>query len=161
MKKQPVRFILNGEPVEIFADPAQSLLRLLRGELGHTGAKEGCGRGECGACTVLLNDRAVTSCLVPVGKVEGKTVWTIEGLTRSGEARRLQEAFVAAGAVQCGFCTPGMIISAYALLKSNANPAPEEIKTAISGNLCRCTGYHQIIQAVAAAAAKARVDMIE
>ncbi|HOL17890.1 MAG TPA: (2Fe-2S)-binding protein [Bacillota bacterium] len=156
MKKQIIRFRLNDEPVELLADPAQSLLHLLREELELTGTKEGCGRGECGACTVLLDGRPVNSCLVPAGKVEGKQVITIEGLTRSGEARPLQEAFVAAGAVQCGFCTPGMIISAYALLKANPNPTAAEIRSAISGNLCRCTGYKQIEQAVAMAAQQGR-----
>lgn len=155
MKKQTICLFINGEPVELVQDPARSLLRLLREELELTGAKEGCGKGECGVCTVLLEGKAVNACLVPAGKAAGKTVWTIEGLTRSGEARLLQEAFVAAGAVQCGFCTPGMIISAYALLKTNPDPTPEEIKTAISGNLCRCTGYRQIEQAVSAAAKKA------
>ena len=147
---------MNGEPVDLVTDPAQSLLCLLREESGLTGAKEGCGKGECDACTVLLEGAAVNACLVPAGKVDGKEVWTIEGLTRSGEARALQEAFVAAGAVQCGFCTPGMIISAYALLKGNPDPTAEEIKTAISGNLCRCTGYKQIEEAVRAAAKSGR-----
>jgi len=141
--------------VELVQDPACSLLRLLREELELTVAKEGCGKGECGACTVLLEGKAVNACLIPAGKAAGKAVWTIEGLTRSGEARLLQEAFVAAGAVQCGFCTPGMIISAYTLLKANPDPAPAEIKTAVSGNLCRCTGYRQIEQAVSAAAKEA------
>ena len=158
MKKQPIKFNLNHEPVELMADPAGSLLHLLRDELGLTGTKEGCGKGECGACTVLLEGRAVNACLIPAGKVDGKAVLTIEGLTRGGEGRTLQEAFVAAGAVQCGFCTPGMILSAYALLKENPDPTSEEIKTAISGNLCRCTGYHQIEQAVSTAAKKTQAD---
>jgi aerobic carbon-monoxide dehydrogenase small subunit len=158
MKKQSIRFVLNHEPVELLADPAGSLLHLLRDELELTGTKEGCGKGECGVCTVLLDGCAVNACLVPAGKVEGKAVFTIEGLTRGGEVRTLQEAFVAAGAVQCGFCTPGMILSAYALLKENPDPTAEEIKRAISGNLCRCTGYHQIEQAVSAAAKKRQPD---
>lgn len=152
MKKQKLSFILNGEAVELFTDPAQSLLHLLRTELNLSGVKEGCGQGECGACTVLLNAAAVNSCLVPAGKVAGQAVWTIEGLTRTGEARALQEAFVSEGAVQCGFCTPGMIISAYALLKNKPHPTLKEIQQALSGNLCRCTGYKQIEKAVQKAA---------
>jgi len=156
VKKQIIRFRLNDEPVELLADPAQSLLHLLREELELTGTKEGCGRGECGACTVLLDGRPVNSCLVPAGKVEGKQVITIEGLTRSGEARPLQEAFVAAGAVQCGFCTPGMIMSAYALLSSNPDPTREQVAEALSGNLCRCTGYVPMVEAVLDAARRLR-----
>ncbi len=152
MKKQKLSFILNGEAVELFTNPAQSLLNLLRQELNLSGVKEGCGQGECGACTVLLNGKAVNSCLVPAGKVEGQALWTIEGLTRTGEVRRLQEAFVSAGAVQCGFCTPGMIISAYALLKDKPKPTLKEIQQALAGNLCRCTGYKQIEEAVQKAA---------
>lgn len=154
MNKQVIRFNLNGDSIELLVDPAQSLLHLLREKLGLTGSKEGCGKGECGACTVFLDGKAVNSCLIPAGKIEGRTIFTIEGLNASAEIKIIQEAFVASGAVQCGFCTPGMIISAYALLKRNLNPTAEEIKTAISGNICRCTGYQQIEQALALAAEK-------
>ncbi len=154
MKKQKINLIVNGEALELFTDPGQSLLHLLRLELELTGVKEGCGKGECGACTVLLNGQPVNACLVPAGKAEGKTVWTIEGLTRTGEAHLLQKAFAESGAVQCGFCTPGMIVSSYAFLKENPTPDAEEIKKAISGNLCRCTGYIQIEEAIKKAALK-------
>lgn len=156
MHEQRIAFTLNGSPVELLVDPARSLLEVLRQELGQTGTKEGCGRGECGACTVLLDNRAVNSCLVPVGKVQGRSVLTVEGLSRGQDLHPLQEAFIEAGAVQCGFCTPGMLLSAYALLLENPSPTPGEVREAISGNLCRCTGYVQIVEAVLAAAAKIR-----
>ena len=154
MKKETISFILNGEPVEVYADPAESLLHLLRDDFGLTGTKEGCGQGECGACTVLLDDLAVNSCLVPAGKVTGSSVVTIEALSRGGHPDQVQEAFVEKGAVQCGFCTPGMVMSAHALLKKNNDPGSEEVRTAISGNLCRCTGYKQIEEAIILAAQK-------
>lgn len=152
MKKQVIIFQLNDEPVEILADPAESLLTVLREQLGLYGTKAGCGKGECGACTVLLDDRAVNSCLVPMGKVQGRKVETIENLSRGGKIHPIQEKFVEKGAVQCGFCTPGMVMSAHALLKANREPSPEEVKVAISGNLCRCTGYKQIEEAILLAA---------
>jgi aerobic carbon-monoxide dehydrogenase small subunit len=154
VKKETISFILNGEPVEVYADPAKSLLHLLRDDFGLTGTKEGCGQGECGACTVLLDDLAVNSCLVPAGKVTGSSVVTIEALSRDGHPDQVQEAFVEKGAVQCGFCTPGMVMSAHALLKKNPNPGSEDVRTAISGNLCRCTGYKQIEEAIILAAQK-------
>jgi len=154
MKKETINFILNGEPVEAYADPAKSLLHLLRNDFGLTGTKEGCGQGECGACTVLLDDLAVNSCLVPAGKVTGSSVVTIEALSRDGHPDQVQEAFVEKGAVQCGFCTPGMVMSAHALLKKNPDPGSEDVRTAISGNLCRCTGYKQIEEAIILAAQK-------
>ena len=154
MKKETISFILNGEPVEVYADPAKSLLYLLRNDFGLTGTKEGCGQGECGACTVLLDDLAVNSCLVPAGKVSGCSVVTIEALSRDGKPDSVQQAFVEKGAVQCGFCTPGMVMSAHALLKKNPDPGPEDVRTAISGNLCRCTGYKQIEEAIILAAQK-------
>lgn len=152
MKKQTIIFQLNGEPAELYADPASSLLDILREELGLLGTKAGCGRGECGACTVLIDDLAVNSCIVPVGKVQGRRIETIEGLSRGKDIDPIQETFVEKGAVQCGFCTPGMIMSAHALLKTNPQPSLQEIKTAISGNLCRCTGYKQIEEAILSAA---------
>ena len=157
MKKETINFILNGEPVETYADPVKSLLQLLRNDFGLIGTKEGCGQGECGACTVLLDDLAVNSCLVPAGKVDGCSVMTIEALSRDGKPDPVQEAFVEKGAVQCGFCTPGMVMSAHALLKKNPDPGTEEVRTAISGNLCRCTGYKQIEEAIALAAQKMKI----
>ena len=154
MQKELISFTLNGEIIEVYTDPAISLLHLLRNELGLTGTKEGCGEGECGACTVLLDGRAVNSCLVPAGKVKSRSVLTIEGLARGDQYHPLQEAFVEKGAVQCGFCTPGMIMSAYSLLQEKPDPTGHEIKTAISGNLCRCSGYKQIEEAVLDAAEK-------
>ncbi len=154
MKKQVLIFQLNGEPVEILSDPAESLLTVLREQLGLYGTKAGCGKGECGACTVLLDDRAVNSCLVPAGKVQGRKVETIENLSQGGKVHPLQEEFVEKGAVQCGFCSPGMVMSAYALLKENPQPNPEKVKVAISGNLCRCSGYKQIEEAILSAAKK-------
>jgi len=154
MKKELIRFVLNGEQTEVYADPTKSLLHLLREDLGLTGTKEGCGQGECGACTVMLNGLAVNSCPVPAGRINGSSVVTIEDLSKDGKPHLIQEAFVEKGAVQCGFCTPGMVISAHALLKANPEPEAAEIKTAISGNLCRCTGYKQIEEAIMLAADK-------
>jgi aerobic carbon-monoxide dehydrogenase small subunit len=152
LKKQMLTFQLNGEPVEILADPAESLLTLLREMFELYGTKAGCSKGECGACTVLLDDRAVNSCLVPAGKVQGRNVETIESLSLSGKVHPIQEGFVEKGAVQCGFCSPGMVMSSYALLKENPQPNPEQVRVAISGNLCRCSGYKQIEEAILNAA---------
>ncbi len=132
--------------------PGRRLLDLLREDLGLTGTKEGCGEGECGACTVLVNGRPRLSCLTAAIQVDGKEVLTIEGLRENGELHPLQRAFVEAAGVQCGFCTPGFIMAAYALLKENPDPTPEEVKDWLSGNLCRCTGYQQIVEAVLLAA---------
>ncbi len=147
-----ITFLLNDEPVTIYADPAESLLHLLRDQLGCMSPKEGCGRGECGACTVILDGKAVNSCLVPAGKAAGKNIRTIEGISDGKSVHPLQRAFVEKGAVQCGFCTSGMIMSAYALLAENPAPRQEEVKRAISGNLCRCSGYKQIEEAIMTAA---------
>lgn len=141
-------FILNGNQVEVFVQPSESLADVLRKKLLLTGTKKGCGEGECGACTVLLQGRPVNSCLLPAMKAQGKTVVTIEGVSASGELHPIQEAFIEAGAVQCGFCTPGVILSAKALLDRETNPTEEEIKTELSGHLCRCTGYAQFVEAV-------------
>lgn len=144
-----VKFKLNGEAVHVEVEDHWTLLQLLRDHLELSGSKEGCGVGECGACTVIIDGEAVNSCILPVLEVEGKSVTTIEGLAdKTGTLHPLQKAFVDHGAVQCGFCTPGMILSAKALLDRIPNPTTEEIKTAISGNLCRCTGYVQIIEAI-------------
>jgi carbon-monoxide dehydrogenase small subunit len=143
-----VNFTLNGKPVSILAEPHRRLLDVLREELGLTGTKEGCGIGECGACTVLLNGKAVNSCLVLVGQVEGAEVTTVEGLADGANLHPLQQNFIRTGAVQCGFCTPGVLLAACALLSENPRPTEEQVAFAIAGNLCRCTGYKQIIEAV-------------
>jgi len=146
------RLKVNGKEVQVEAPAGITLLKLLRDYLGLTGTKEGCGEGECGACTVLLDGVPVVSCLLPAAKAEGREVTTIEGLAQGEKLHPLQEAFISEGAVQCGFCTPGMILSAKALLDSNSRPTRDEIKEALSGNLCRCTGYSQIVRAVEKAA---------
>jgi carbon-monoxide dehydrogenase small subunit len=143
-----VSFILNGKPVSFSTAPHRRLLDVLREELKLTGTKEGCGIGECGACTVLVNGKAVNSCLVLIGQVEGAAVMTVEGLADGANLRPLQRNFIRTGAVQCGFCTPGILLSAHALLSENPHPTEEDVAAAIAGNLCRCTGYKQIIEAV-------------
>ena len=146
-------FILNGRPVTLDDVPGEaSLLSILRGRLDLTGTKEGCGVGECGACTVLLAGRAVNACLTAAHQAAGRRVTTIEGLSREGRLHPVQQAFLETGAVQCGYCTPGMILATVSLLARNPRPDDEEIKTAIAGNLCRCTGYHDIVRAVRRAA---------
>lgn len=151
-----LKFTLNGEAVEIAVFPSDMLVDVLRDKLLLTGTKEGCGKGECGACTVIMNGEAVNSCLVPAMKASGTTVETIEGVGSKEKFHPVQETFMDLGAIQCGFCTPGMIMSAKALLDKNQDPSQEEIKEAISGNICRCTGYIKIEQAVQAAAKKLR-----
>ena len=153
MKKR-ISFVLNDERVEVEAEANVTLVDLLRQEFGLTGTKEGCGYGECGACTVLIDGRAVNSCLILSQRVNGKKVTTIEGLSKNGELHPLQKMFVEHGAIQCGYCTPGMILSAKALLDENPNPSEEDIKLAIQGNLCRCTGYRKISEAILAAKQK-------
>ena len=148
MKKE-MTFTLNGESVAVEVDATWTLLYLLREVLELTGTKLGCGYGECGACTVIMDGKAVNSCLLPVLEAEGRSVVTIEGVAgKDGTLDPIQQAFVDHGAVQCGFCTPGMIMSAKALLDENPKPSEEEIKEGIEGNLCRCTGYVKIIDAV-------------
>jgi len=155
MPKRTFEFILNGEPVQVEIEPYLTLLDLLRDRLELTGTKEGCGMGECGACTVLLEGKPVNSCIFPALEVEGKGVTTIEGLMDAqGHLHPIQRAFIDYGAIQCGFCTPGMVLSAKALLDENPKPTEEEIRNGIAGNLCRCTGYLQIIQAIKAASKK-------
>jgi len=151
MEEMELDFTVNGKRVQITVPARMTLLELLREKLSLTGTKEGCGRGDCGACTVILDGDAVNSCLVLAGSLQGKKVLTIEGLS-DGELAPIQKAFLEEGAVQCGFCTPGMIMSAKALLDKNSTPSREEIKRGIAGNLCRCTGYQKIINAVARAA---------
>lgn len=143
-----ISFILNNEKHTQEVREDMRLLDFLRDEMGLTGTKEGCGEGECGACTVIIDGKAVNSCLVLVPEIDGSEVVTVEGLSRSGELDPIQQTFIDEGAVQCGFCTPGMIMSAKALLDRNSAPSDEEIMEAIEGNLCRCTGYYKIIQAI-------------
>ncbi len=150
--KRTIHFILNEDPVQAEIDPHLTLLQLLRDKFELLGTKEGCGMGECGACTVLLDGKTVNSCIFPAREVEGRTVTTIEGLTDAqGNLHPVQKAFIEYGAIQCGFCTPGMVLSAKALLDENPKPTEEEIREGIAGNLCRCTGYLQIVQAIKAA----------
>ncbi len=144
-----VSFYLNGKNVSVNVESKFRLIDVIRDNLGLTGTKEGCGKGECGACTILVDGQSVNSCLYPVYEVEGKTVTTIEGLMKKGnQLSTIQQAFVDHGAIQCGFCSPGMIMSVKALLDKNNKPSDTEICEALAGNLCRCTGYTQIIEAV-------------
>ena len=154
--KESFRFRVNGDVVEAAVESGTTLLECLRYELGHTGSKQGCDKGDCGACTVWVNGRPTLACITLARAVEGAEVTTIEGLARSGRLHPLQDAFDLMGAAQCGFCTPGVLMSAAALLSENPNPSLEEIKTALSGNLCRCTGYTKIFEAVQSAAASMR-----
>ncbi len=147
-----VRFTLNGRPAAVDAPPAARLLDVLRGALGLTGTKEGCGEGECGSCTVLLDGAPVNACLVLFGQVEGRAVTTVEGLGDPAHLSPLQEAFVKEGGAQCGICTPGFLVSAEALLAAIPQPGETDIREALAGNLCRCTGYQRIVEAVRAAA---------
>jgi len=147
---------VNGRTYEVAASPAARLLGVLRNQLDLTGTKEGCGTGQCGSCTVLLDGRPVTSCMVFVGDAVGREITTIEGLAPPGKLHPLQQAFIDHGAVQCGFCTPGMILGAKALLDENPSPTAEEIRHALAGNLCRCTGYAKIIEAIKACAKASR-----
>ncbi len=147
-----VRFMLNGAPASVHVEDHWTLLRALREGLGLTGTKHGCGSGECGACTVIVDGRPVNSCLVLAVEVEGRRVRTIEGEAAGGNLSPLQQAFIDEGAIQCGFCTPGMVMSARALLERNPDPSEEEVMEAICGNLCRCTGYKPIVGAVLEAA---------
>ncbi len=150
--KKIIRLTVNGEPLEAAVAQNQTLVQFLREDLGLTGTKHGCGLGDCGACTVILDGKAVNSCLVLAIQANGSEVLTIEGLAENGKLHLLQQAFVDKGAIQCGFCTPGMILSAKALLEEKPNPTELEIRTALSGNLCRCTGYQKIVEAVDEAA---------
>ncbi len=145
-------FELNGKDVTVDAPATMTLLDMLRTELNVTSVKKGCEQGECGACTVLLDGAPVTSCLILAPQVEGRRVTTIEGLEENPLVKELREAFMENGAVQCGYCTPGMLLSSYALLRDNRSPTEDEVKTAIEGNICRCTGYVAIIEAIMDAA---------
>lgn len=149
---EKIHFILNGSPVDAECKATARLLDILREDFELTGVKCGCGEGECGACAVLIDGALRNSCMVAVGSIEGSSVMTIEGYRDTDKFAVMEKAFAKAGAVQCGFCTPGMIMAAEALLSKNPNPSEEEIKEGLSGNLCRCTGYNMIVEAVAAAA---------
>lgn len=148
MEPRRYSFRLNGRPVAVDSFPAYTLLELLRNNLKLTGTKNGCSKGECGACTVLMNGRAVHSCLTIMEQVEGAEVVTIEGLANDPEAEGILQAFVKEGAVQCGYCTPGIVMASKALLSRNPKPSLDEVKEALRGNLCRCTGYSKVVRAV-------------
>lgn len=154
MARVRITFNINGREWTGEVDPNATLLEVIKGEVGLTGTKYGCGIGECGACTVIMNGKAVNSCLVLAPQADGARIETVEGLVREGKLHPLQEAFIEHHAVQCGYCTPGMLMSAKALLEENPDPTEEEIRIGISGNLCRCTGYEPIVKAIKAAAAK-------
>jgi aerobic-type carbon monoxide dehydrogenase small subunit (CoxS/CutS family) len=151
--RYPLKLTVNGMPYDVHIEPDRSLLSVLRNELGLTGTKEGCDDSECGACMVLLDGRPLNSCSYLAVQSSGREITTVEGLSDGDELSPLQQAFLDEGGVQCGFCTPGMLISATALIRENAAPTDEEIGQALGGNLCRCTGYHGIVRAVKAAAA--------
>ena len=150
--KSTLSFSVNKDPVEIVVEPHLTLLEVLRDTLGLTGTKEGCGTGDCGACTVLVNGDPVCSCLMLAVEAEGQEITTVEGLATNGELHPIQQAFIDYGGLQCGFCTPGILMSSVALLARNPQPTEPEIREALSGNLCRCTGYDKIVRAVQAAA---------
>jgi carbon-monoxide dehydrogenase small subunit len=147
-----IKLTVNNQPYRLSVLPWRTLLEVIREDLGLTGTKEGCGLGECGACTVLMDGQAVNSCLVLATEADGREIITIEGLADGDRLHPIQQAFIEHGGLQCGFCTPGMILSAKALLDQNPTPSEEEIKQGISGNLCRCTGYTKIIESIRAAA---------
>ncbi len=149
--KKIISLTVNGVTSELAVEPRRTLLELLREDLGLTGTKKGCGIGDCGSCTVLLNGVATFSCLTLAIQADGCSVETVEGLAKDGKLNHLQQAFVDQGAIQCGFCTPGMLMTATELLRSNPHPSEQDIRRAISGNLCRCTGYQKIVEAIQAA----------
>ena len=160
-KTAQIRFTLNGEEVDVSFAPYKTLLEVLREDLGHTGTKHGCELGECGACAVLLDGKPVLSCLVLALECNGRRVLTVEGLSGDGKLHPLQDAFADLGASQCGYCTPGILVTAKALLDANPYPSRDQIREALSGNLCRCTGYLQIFEAVEAAMVKIAEEMKE
>ena len=152
MAKQVFHLKVNGDSYEVFVEPNRCLHEVIREEIGLTGTKEGCGTGDCGACTLWINGAPVTSCLMLVGEGEEVEITTIEGLAKDGQLHPVQKAFIEYGALQCGFCIPGMIMSAVALLNENPHPTEYEIRRGIAGNLCRCTGYTKIVEAIEAVA---------
>jgi len=148
MKKRLIELRINDESYDLAVEPQKTLLEVLREDLGLTGAKEACGTGECGACTVLIDGKPILSCLTLAIEVQGKEIMTIEGLTGGGDLHPLQKAFIQCGAIQCGYCTSGMILNAKSILDENPKPSREEILKGLEGNLCRCTGYNKIVEAV-------------
>ena len=156
MAKLHVSTTINGEPVEFLCEPNDTMLDALRGPLGLTGSKEGCSSGDCGACSITLDDRLVCSCLMLAAEAEGCRVGTIEGMARDGKLHPLQQKFLEMAALQCGICTSGMLVASEALLSKNPNPSEEEVRFWLAGNLCRCTGYDKIVRAVLEAAAEMR-----
>ena len=156
MAKLHVSTTINGEPVEFLCEPNDTMLDALRGPLGLTGSKEGCSSGDCGACSITLDDRLVCSCLMLAVEAEGRQVGTIEGMAKGGKLHALQQKFLEMAALQCGICTSGMLVASEALLKKNPNPSEEEVRFWLAGNLCRCTGYDKIVRAVLEAAAEIR-----
>jgi aerobic-type carbon monoxide dehydrogenase small subunit (CoxS/CutS family) len=154
--EKTIRFKLNNSPVSVTTDDERTLLWVLRTDLELTGTKYGCGRGQCGTCTVIINNEAIRSCHYPIKNVEGKDVLTIEGLAKNGRLHPLQKAFVEHGAVQCGFCTPGMILKSYSILLKNQNPSKTEIIQSMDQSLCRCGTYSRVIEAIYSAAAELR-----
>ncbi len=152
MKMKEIEFVINGKPYELSIPPWKTLLEMIREDLILTGTKEGCGQGECGSCTVIMGGKTVNSCLVPAVEADNQEIITIEGLADGENLHPIQDAFVEQAGMQCGFCTPGMIISAKSLLDRNPNPSLEEIKEGIAGNFCRCTGYTKIVESISAAA---------
>lgn len=151
-----IQCVIDGESVVFDTEPTRRLLDILRDTFNKKAVKEGCGEGECGACSILLDGTLVNACIIPVGSIEGATIDTLEGLRTSVEGSTIIEAFAETGAVQCGFCTPGMVLATIALLRENHEPTPDDIRVALSGNLCRCTGYDLIVKGVTLAAAKGR-----
>jgi len=156
MAKLHVSTTINGEPVEFLCEPNDTMLDALRGPLGLTGSKEGCSSGDCGACSITLDDRLVCSCLMLAAEAEGRRVGTIEGMARGGKLHPLQQKFLEMAALQCGICTSGMLVASEALLKRNPDPSEEEVRFWLAGNLCRCTGYDKIVRAVLEAATEIR-----
>jgi carbon-monoxide dehydrogenase small subunit len=152
-----IQLKINGEMVHVEVEPHETLVDVIRGKVGLTGTKKGCETGQCGACTVIVDGKAVTSCLILAVEAHGKEIVTVEGLAKGGQLHPLQQAFVEEGAVQCGYCTPGMLLSAKAFLDENPRPTQRQVKEAIAGNLCRCTGYVKIVKAIMAAAEKISV----
>ena len=161
MSKLFVTATVNGDTQEFVCDPAATLLDVLRDELGLTGSKEGCGSGDCGACTVMLDGQMVCSCLVFAAEAEGRTIATIEGVAEGSELHPIQRKFLEKGALQCGFCTPGFIVASKALLDQNPDPSESEVRYWLAGNLCRCTGYDKIVRAVLDSAAELRQERVQ
>jgi len=155
---RPIELKINGETFHVEVEPHETLLDVIRGKVGLTGTKKGCETGQCGACTIIVEGKAVNSCLILAVEAHGREIVTVEGLAKDGQLHPLQQAFVEEGAVQCGYCTPGMLLSAKVLLDENPRPTQRQVKEAIAGNLCRCTGYVKIVKAIMAAAEKISVE---